>query len=125
MIKRTIKLNRKLKVTTSGVNIFYPYKGTPLGEQCFEDGLVDLHKFDNFSNERRESVLKFSKEHEEMIMRYYDNWSLLVHPFHTYQGMIFRVLKYRNMLLTKLGIYDIVQNIYRSQKKWFRPGRAS
>ena len=125
MIKTTIKLNRKLKVTTSGVNVFYPYKGTPLGDQCFEDDLVDKYKFDNFSNERRESVLKFPKEHEEMIMRYYNNWSSLVHPFHTYQGMKLRVLKFRNSLLTKLGIYDIVQNLYRRQKTWFRPGRAS
>ena len=125
MIKTTIKLNRKLKVTSSGVNVFYPYKGTPLGDHCFENDLVDLDKFDNFSNERRESVLKFTKEHEEMIMRYFNNWESLVQPFYTYQGIRLRVLQYRNMLLTKLGIFDISREVYRSQKKWFRPGRAS
>ena len=125
MIKTTIKLNRKLKVTSSGVNVFYPYKGTPLGDHCFENDLVDLDRFDNFSNERRESVLKFTKEHEEMIMRYFNNWESLVQPFYTYQGIGLRVLQYRNMLLTKLGIFDISREVYRSQKKWFRPGRAS
>ena len=87
--------------------------------------MVDKYKFDNFSNERRESVLKFTKEHEEMIMRYFNNWESLVQPFYTYQGIRLRVLQYRNMLLTKLGIFDISREVYRSQKKWFRPGRAS
>ena len=125
MIKKTIKLNRKLKVTTSGVNVFYPYKGTPLGDHCFENDLVDLDKFNNFSNERRESTLNFSEERHEMILRYYNNWSFLVHPFYTYPGVRFRVVKYRNMILTKLGIFDKTREVYRSQMKWFRPGRAS
>ena len=38
----TIKLNRKLKPGGgSGVNIFFPYKGTPLGDYSFENDLVD------------------------------------------------------------------------------------
>jgi hypothetical protein len=44
-------------MTSSGVNVFYPYKGTPLGDYCFDNDLVDLDKFNNFSNERRESSL--------------------------------------------------------------------
>ena len=112
-------------MTHSGVNVFYPYRGTPLGDYCFENDLVDLNKFDGFSNERRESILRFSKERNKMIMRYYNNWGLLVHPIYTYQGIRFRVLKYRNMILTKLGIYDTARDVYRSHSKWFRPGRAS
>lgn len=81
MIKRTVELNRRLRPTVSGVNIFYPYKGTTLGDKCFKDGLVDQEKFNNFSNERRDSVLKYSKEHKGMLMSYYNNWDLLVAPF--------------------------------------------
>ena len=125
MIKSTIKLNRELGMTSSGVNVFYPYKGTPLGDHCFDNDLVDLDKFNNFSNERRESTLKFPKEHEKMIMRYFHNWDLLVYPFYTYQGIKIRVRQYRNKILVTIGLFDFARNMYRNQKKWFRPGRAS
>ena len=49
MLWETIKLNRKVKQTDSGCNIFYPYKGTPLGDKCFKENLVDLEKFHDFS----------------------------------------------------------------------------
>ena len=125
MIKSTIKLNRELGMTSSGVNVFYPYKGTPLGDHCFNNDLVDLDKFNNFSNERRESSLIFSEEHHEMINRYYRNWDFLIHPIYTYFGLRVRYLKYRDIILKKLGIYEIARDVYRSQKRWFRPGRAS
>jgi len=125
MIKKTVQLNRKLNMTSSGVNVFYPYKGTPLGDFCFENDLVDLDKFNNFSSERRESTLKFPKEHEQMIMRYFHNWDFLVYPAYTYQGIKIRLRKYRNKILVAIGLFDFARNIYRNQKKWFRPGRAS
>ncbi len=40
MIMDTIKLNRRLRPTISGVNIFYPYKGTVLGDKCFKERVV-------------------------------------------------------------------------------------
>ncbi len=77
----TVKLNRKLRPTSSGVNIFYPYRGTELGDKCFKDGLVDEECFLNFSNERRETVLRYSEEHKKMLSYYYDNWATLVDPY--------------------------------------------
>ncbi len=121
MIKTTVKLNRKLKPTGSGVNIYYPYKGTSLGDSCFDNDLVDLPKFNNFSNERRDSVLKHSEEHHEMIMKYYNNWTSLVYPFYTKQSIKYRFFKYRKMTLMKLGIYDIAKDVYQR----LRPNRAS
>lgn len=77
----TVKLNRRLRPTASGVNIFYPYKGTELGDKCFKEGLVDEERFLGFSNERRETVLKYSEEHKKMLSYYYDNWAILVDPY--------------------------------------------
>ncbi|MFA6609422.1 MAG: radical SAM protein, partial [Candidatus Omnitrophota bacterium] len=34
MLWDTIKLNRKIAPTSSGVNVFYPYRGTKLGDYC-------------------------------------------------------------------------------------------
>jgi len=81
MIKRTVELNKRIRPTSSVVNIFYPYKGTKLGDKCFEEGLVDLGKFHDFTNERRESILKYSKKHRKMLMYYYNNWDILFDPF--------------------------------------------
>lgn len=74
----TIKLNRIIKATGTGTNIFYPYKGTTLGDYCFEKNLVNSG-YDDFSKERRESVLNFSQEHKKRLIDIQKNWSLLVY----------------------------------------------
>jgi radical SAM superfamily enzyme YgiQ (UPF0313 family) len=77
----TIKLNRKLKPTVSSCNIFYPYKGTNLGDYCFENNLVDLERFNRFSNERRETTLNYSAEKRAQLTRYHSKWEDLVYPY--------------------------------------------
>ena len=81
MIWDTIKLNRKIKPTSSGVNIFYPYKGTKLGNYCFEKNLVDVGLYDSFSNERRETILNYPEHHKKKLSYYRDNWDVLVYPY--------------------------------------------
>ena len=81
MLKDTIKLNRRVRPTTSGVNIFYPYKGTKLGDSCFKKGLVDQDLYNTFSNERRETVLNYSEPHKKRLAYYRKNWERLVYPF--------------------------------------------
>lgn len=81
MIWETIRLNRLIKPTSSAVNIFYPYKGTVLGNWCFEQNLVDIHKYEHFSNERRDSVLKYSDEWNKKLHYYYKNWDILVYTW--------------------------------------------
>lgn len=81
MILDTVKLNRRLHPTASGINIFYPYRGTVLGDKCFKEGLVDEERFLEFSNERRETILKYSEKHKKMLSHYYDNWAILVDPY--------------------------------------------
>lgn len=81
MIWDTIKLNRKIKPLISSCNIFYPYKGTNLGDYCFDNGLVDLEKFNRFSNERRETTLNYSPEKRARLTWYHDNWEILVYPY--------------------------------------------
>ena len=78
MLWDTIKLNRKIKPTWSGCNIFYPYKGTPLGDKCFKENLVDLEKYHDFSNERRQSVLAYDQEWLDKLIYYHSNWIKLI-----------------------------------------------
>jgi radical SAM superfamily enzyme YgiQ (UPF0313 family) len=82
MIWDTIKFNRKINPNGgSGVNIFFPYKGTPLGDYSFDNGLVNLKAFDNNTNERRESTLKYSKIYKKKLQFYRLAWPILVYPF--------------------------------------------
>ncbi|MFH1776599.1 MAG: radical SAM protein [Candidatus Omnitrophota bacterium] len=81
MIWDTIRLNRRIRATSSGINVFYPYKGTVLGNQCFEKGLVDAAAYANFSSERRETVLNFSQAYKRKLSYYRENWEVLVYPF--------------------------------------------
>lgn len=81
MVKDTVRLNRIIKPTGSGVNIFYPYKGTQLGDYCFAEGLVDIDMYYDFSNERRDSVLTFDAAYKAKLRYYQDNWTVLVDPW--------------------------------------------
>lgn len=95
MIKKTVAFNRKFKPTVSGINIFYPYRGTTLGDKCFREDMVDMEKFSNFSNERRDSVLKYSPERLAMIQYYYENWNMLVDPWNMKLRAIWLARKFR------------------------------
>lgn len=84
-----LSLNRKLKPTSSGVNIFYPYKGTILGDECFEKKLVDEASYHSFSNERRKTILNYPEEYKKRLSYYRDNWELLVYPFNIKRRLIY------------------------------------
>ena len=117
MIKKTVKLNRILRPTTSGVNIFYPYKGTPLGDKCFSDDLVDLEKFATFSAERRDSVLKFPEKHLNLLLAYQRDWDGLVYPVYTRKGFRSRLTR----LLRQMGLLPLASVVNRELKRFVRP----
>ncbi len=82
MLWDTIKLNRRVRhsehLFESGCNIFYPYRGTPLGDKCFKENLVDIEKYHDFSNERRQSVLAYDQEWLDKLVYYHSNWTKLI-----------------------------------------------
>lgn len=106
MILDTIKLNRKIKPTASGVNIFYPYKGTPLGDECFDKGIVDEKMYNTFTNERRETVLLFPDEYKTKLKYYHSNWERLIFPYNIRKQAI-------HLLNKKPKLYELLRNIYR------------
>lgn len=81
MIWDTIRLNRRIRPTSSGINIFYPYKGTKLGDYCFQEGLVNEELYYTFSNERRESVLNYPEDYRKKLVYYSKNWERLIYPY--------------------------------------------
>jgi radical SAM superfamily enzyme YgiQ (UPF0313 family) len=107
MIWDTIMLNRKVHPITSGVNIFYPYKGTNLGDECFSKGLVNEEQYRKFSQERRESVLNYSEDYKRKLMYYYKNWPVLVYPYDV-------VLRIKWLLMKNPAIWDALRKMKRS-----------
>ncbi|MDD5617697.1 MAG: radical SAM protein [Candidatus Omnitrophica bacterium] len=92
MMWDTIQLNRKVKPTSSGVNIFYPYKGTRLGDYCFEKDMVQETLYNTFSNERRQTVLKYPQEYKRKLYYYRENWESLIYPF-DFKRSLLRLLR--------------------------------
>lgn len=116
MLWDTIKFNRKLKPDYSGVNIFYPYHGTVLGDYCFANGLVDEDLYKNFSNERRDTVLKFQPGYREKLRHYHKNWDSLVDPhnIHKRVSVMLRDHKrtYHFLKKVKKSLYSLFSDNY-------------
>ena len=106
MIRDTIRLNRKIKPTDSAPSIFYPYKGTVLGDYRFSNDLVDERLYNSFSNERRDSVLKYPREHKDKLRYYHKNWTILIYPYNI-----------KKRLFTMLQEHKFVYNLLRKCKR--------
>lgn len=110
MIWDTIRLNRRVKPTSSGINIFYPYKGTKLGDYCFKEGHVCEDLYYAFSNERRETVLRFSESHKKRLLYYRRNWETLVYTFDLKRHLL-RLLRrtfiWKHLLRLKRFIFSL------------------
>ena len=77
MIEDSINTVAQLNITEKGVNVFYPYRGTPLRTVCEENGfLPDFSKVKAI--ERKESVLNLPTIKKEEIKHYHDNWERLI-----------------------------------------------
>ncbi|MFH0861111.1 MAG: radical SAM protein [Candidatus Altiarchaeota archaeon] len=113
MLGDTIKLNRKIRPTDSGVSIYYPYKGTVLGDYSFSKGLVNQKMYEDFSNERRDTVLNYPEKYKEKLRYYYENWEILIYPYKINK----RIIKKR--IIALFGENSIVTNILRKIKKNF------
>ena len=58
---RTLKINYQLAPFAVQTSIYYPLKGTILGDQCFEDDIVDMEKFNKIRDYAFESPLRKQK----------------------------------------------------------------
>ena len=77
MIEDSINTVAQLNITEKGINVFYPYRGTPLRKVCEENGLLpDFTKVAPI--ERKESVLNLPTITKEEIQYYHDNWERLI-----------------------------------------------
>ncbi|MBN1384692.1 MAG: B12-binding domain-containing radical SAM protein [Elusimicrobia bacterium] len=111
MIWDTIILNRKIKPDSTGVNIFYPYKGTKLGDYCFEKNMVNETLYNSFSNERRETVLNFPEPHKEKMIYYVQNWEALVYPFDIKRALLRWYRGRLRGLLSKIFIWKYLRRL--------------
>ena len=78
-----------------------------MGDQCFQNGLVNQEKFNSFSNERRETVLQYDKLWVDKLSYYYENWDDLVYT-HSY------LRKFRK----KLSNIKLLKSMYKYGKNY-------
>ncbi|MBU2546871.1 MAG: B12-binding domain-containing radical SAM protein [Proteobacteria bacterium] len=80
-LRETVRMNRFLEPAFSAVQIYHPYRGTKLGDYCFEKGLVDVQGHELLSNERTRSVLRFPEAFLRRLRLIRTQWWTLVHDF--------------------------------------------
>ena len=76
MIEDSINTVAQLNITEKGINIFYPYRGTPLRDVCEENGFLPDSKV--AAIDRKESMLNLPTITKEKIQYYHDNWERLI-----------------------------------------------
>ena len=77
MVEDSINTVSQLNVTEKGINIFFPYRGTPLRTVCEENNfLPDFTKVRAI--ERKESILNLPTIKKGEIQYYHDNWGKLI-----------------------------------------------
>ena len=124
MLEETVALNKEIMPDSTGVNIFFPYKGTPLGDKCFTDGFVNLEKYNDFSNERRESVLNFDYETLERLKWYKLHWNEAVYP-RTFSRLAFKGYHEFKQQVKKIPIFGpIIQRTYQKRKENFMMNKS-
>ena len=116
MLLNTVKLNREINPTTSHVNIFYPYKGTPLGDMSFEKGLVNIEKYNDFSNERRESVMDYPQDWLDTLRYFRENWTSEVYPFYNLKHYPDLFKKTKKIVGSIPVLGDFAKKIYLQKK---------
>ena len=57
-IFQTIKLNWKIQPDFASTTVYYPFKGTPMGDACYKHGMVDLNKKRKVNSYADTTVLK-------------------------------------------------------------------
>lgn len=66
-ILSTVSLNKKFKTDAQSVGTFFPYKGTPIRQQCIEWGLLDPEEQDRW--ERQYAVNRISLTRGQSILK--------------------------------------------------------
>ena len=78
-IWETVKLNRRIKPAKVQVTIFFPYFGTPLGDESIKKGLVDGHSDSYHVGESAKSAIKLQNLTPKQLERYARWFKFLVY----------------------------------------------
>lgn len=107
-IKETIKLNTKLNPDLIQVAIFYPFRGTELGDLCYSKGWVVEERKEKIESLFDGSVLDYPQLTTEKINYYYKS-------FYTFYCKYNYRIRMRGMLsetLKKFHLYKIIHPLW-------------
>jgi radical SAM superfamily enzyme YgiQ (UPF0313 family) len=87
MIMKTFRLLRKAKPTVSNISMFFPYRGTPLGDLSIEKGFADIKTFKNARCEMSNSSMNMPQIKRRTLNNirkmapYFLKYPSFLHPF--------------------------------------------
>jgi anaerobic magnesium-protoporphyrin IX monomethyl ester cyclase len=110
-IKQTIVLNSQIKPDAIQVSVFYPFRGTKLGELCYENDWVVLDKKNKIDTYYEKSILNYPQLTTSQINYYYNCYFIY---YSLYTKNISELLKYSLIgALKKMHLFEIVWSSYR------------
>lgn len=109
----TIELNKKIQPDSVILNVFDPYPGTPLGERCKKEGLVDLEKMESKIIPKTDTVLKLPQFPEKEIKRLYKIFAYEVYKESSLKRALFYRIYYSSIGEWLIRILSPIKDLLR------------
>jgi len=110
-INKTIALNALIKPDFIQVSVFYPFRGTKLGELCYENNWVVLERKNKIETYYEKSILNYPQLGTAKIDNYYANFFIY---YYSYTKEYIKLLKqFLILALNKVHLFAIVETSYR------------
>jgi len=93
----TIDLNKKIQPDSVILNIFDPYPGTPLGERCKKEGLIDYERMESKLIPKTDTVLNLSRFSRKEIKRFYKIFAYEVYKKRSIRRALFYRVYYSSL----------------------------
>ena len=110
-IKKTISLNARIKPDIIQVSVFYPFRGTILGELCYKNNWVVSEKKNKIYTYYEKTILNYPQLETAKIDKYYSNFFIY---YYTYTNENLKLFKYIAIIaLKKAHLFETVEIAFR------------
>lgn len=113
--RETISLNRIIQPDSVILNVFDPYPGTPLGERCKTEGLIDWARMDSDLIPKTDTVLNLPGFPRKEIKHFYKTFAYEVYKDTSPRRALFYRIYYSNIGEHLVRILSPIKDLLR---KW-------
>lgn len=109
----TIELNKTIQPDSVILNVFDPYPGTPLGERCKKEGLIDYERMESKLIPKTDTVLNLPQFSRKEIKRFYKIFAYEVYKRSSIRRALFYRVYYSSIGERLIHILSPIKNLLR------------